>query len=146
PLSSYQEGQWFENVMQKPTEEHPLVIEVQQEDAWFPIGDIALMNIDWRNRSAELGISIGEKSFWNKGCGSDAIKLFLKHCFDTLNLERIFLRVHQTNQRAIRAYQKCGFIQEGLLRRAEYKNGTYLNVLIMAILKSEWDALQSHST
>ncbi len=139
PISHYAEESWFEKTMQAPAEEHPLVIEVKKDEQWQAIGDISLRDINWRNRSAELGIAIGDKRYWNQGYGTEGVNLFLQHCFDTLNLERVSLRVFENNLRAIRVYQKCGFVKEGILRKAEYHHGKYIDVIIMAILKSEWD-------
>jgi len=87
-----------------------------------------------------VGIAIGDKSFWNKGCGTEAMGLLLRHGFDTLNLNRVFLRVHEPNKRAIRAYEKAGFIKEGCLRQAVFKNGSYQDMFIMSVLRSEWEA------
>lgn len=139
PISNYGEERWFETTMKNPPEEQPLVIEVKMDGQWHAIGDISLRDLNWRNRSAELGISIGDKRYWNQGYGTEVLNLFLNHCFETLNLERISLRVFETNLRAIHVYQKCGFVQEGILRKAEYRHGKYLDVMIMAILKSEWE-------
>lgn len=138
PLSISEEERWFEHMLQTPAGEHPLTIEVKRDETWIPIGNCSFMNIDWRNRSAEIGIFIGEKSFWNQGFGSEAMKLMLEHGFQTLNLNRIFLRVFQTNPRAINSYEKVGFIHEGRLRQAEYRDGKYVDVLLMSVLRSEW--------
>lgn len=83
---------------------------------------------------------IGDKSAWNQGCGSEATHLMLQHGFENLNLHRIYLRVYQNNPRAIRAYEKVGYIHEGRMRQAIYKNGKFEDVLLMSVLRSEWDA------
>jgi RimJ/RimL family protein N-acetyltransferase len=62
----------------------------------------------------------------------------LKYGFNTLNLNRIFLHVFETNPRAIRAYEKAGFSHEGRKRQAEFKNGTYVDILMMSVLKDEY--------
>ncbi len=145
PLSNHVEERWFENMMQKPAEEHPLMIEVKEDNNWVSIGDIGLMNLDWRNRSAELGIQIGDKNYWDHGYGSEAIKLFLRHSFETLNLNRVTLRVFETNLRARHVYQKIGFVQEGVLRKAFYQQGRYIDEIVMSVLKSEWDHANEES-
>jgi RimJ/RimL family protein N-acetyltransferase len=58
--------------------------------------------------------------------------------FNTLNLNRIFLRVFEDNHRAIRAYEKAGFTLEGRMRQAEFRHGTYLDVLIMSAVRSDF--------
>jgi diamine N-acetyltransferase len=55
-----------------------------------------------------------------------------------LNLNRIFLRVYENNPRAIRAYEKTGFVHEGRLRQGHFHNGEYLDVLLMGVLRAEW--------
>ena len=65
--------------------------------------------------------------------------LLAHHCFDTLNLNRVHLRVYAENLRAKRAYEKAGFLEEGRLREAVYKHGKYDDVIVMSILRSEWD-------
>lgn len=138
PMSLVEEENWFENMIKRPAAEHPLVIEVRAADEWKPVGNIGFNSIDWRCRSAEVGIFIGEKGLWNQGYGSEAMRTMLKHGFETLNLNRIFLRVHADNPRAVRAYVKAGFVHEGSFRQAEFKNGQYVDVLFMSVLKSEW--------
>lgn len=143
PLSMAEEEHWFEKMLERPKEEHVLVIEVTNHDegSWSPIGNCSLMNFDWRIRMAEAGIFIGEKSYWNRGYGSEAMSLLLKHGFETLNLNRISLRVYETNPRAIRSYEKVGFVHEGRLRQAEFQDGRYVDVLLMSVLRSEWQSV-----
>lgn len=138
PLSQAEEEEWFENALKSPPPERPLVIEAGSGEDWKTIGNSGFHNIDWRNRSAELGIVIGEKSYWNKGYGTEVMRLLLRHGFKTLNLHRIYLRVFQNNLSAIRAYEKAGFVHEGKQRQAEYQDGSYLDVILMSVLKSEW--------
>ena len=138
PLSLDQEQRWYESMLERPADEHPLVIEIRSGEAWAPIGNCGFHNIDWRNRAAELGIFIGEKSYWNQGYGSEVMRLLLRHGFQTMNLNRIFLRVFDNNPRAIRSYEKAGFIHEGRMRQAEFQQGSYFDVLYMSVLKSEW--------
>ena len=95
-----------------------LVSEVMAQQT--PVDRVAPLWIEWMNRCARFGIFMGEKSFWNQGYGTEATRLMLKHAFETLNLNRIFLHVYETNPRAIRAYEKVGFVKEGLLRDAIY--------------------------
>lgn len=138
PMSLEDEEAWFTGMLNRPLAEHPLVIEIQQAKEWVAIGNCGVHNIDWRARSAEVGIFIGEKSLWNKGYGSDAMRLLLTHCFKTLNLNRVALDVYETNLRAIRSYEKVGFVHEGRKRQAMYKEGKYIDILIMSILREEW--------
>ena len=138
PLSLVEEEVWFENMIKRPPAEHPLVIEIRQGDAWVMVGNIGLMEIDWRCCSAGVGIFIGDKSFWNQGVGTEAMRLILRHGFNTLNLNRIWLDVYENNPRAIRCYEKVGFVHEGRKRQAMYKEGQYVDILLMSVLRDEW--------
>ena len=64
----------------------------------------------------------------------------LIHGFETLNLNRIYLYVFETNLRAIHVYEKLGFATEGRLRQAIYRNGRYSDALLMSMLRSEWNS------
>lgn len=138
PLSLAQEEQWYEEVLKRPAAEQPLMIEAAASEGWMPIGNISFFDFDQRCRSAELGIFIGDKSFWNKGYGREAVQLMVQHGFSHLNLHRIFLRVFQTNPRAIRSYECAGFVHEGRLRQAYFQQGKYIDVLVMSVIASEW--------
>ena len=138
PLSNAEEENWFTELLKRPGDEQPLVIEVRGEAGWMMIGNSGFFKFDWRNRSAELGILIGDKTYWNQGYGTEVMRLLLRHGFTTLNLHRIFLRVFENNPRAIRAYEKAGFVLEGRMRQAEYRDGQYWDVLLMSVLSPEW--------
>ena len=138
PLSLAQEEEWFKNILQRPVEEQPLVIEIQNTEEWQAVGNVGLFAIRDADRAAEIGIFIGEKKFWGQGYGTEVMGLMLKHGFNELNLNRIFLRVYATNTRAIRSYEKAGFKQEGLLRQDHFMDGKYIDVLLMSVLRSEW--------
>ncbi len=138
PMSFLDEENWFNLLAKRDPREKPLAIEVNKGKNWKLIGNCGVFDLDSVNRSAELGIMIGDKSEWNKGYGAEVMSLLVKHCFETLNLNRAFLRVYTENIRAVRSYEKAGFVLEGRLREAVYKFGKYDDVLIMSVLRSEW--------
>ena len=84
------------------------------------------------HRSAELQIRIGSATSQNRGLGSEAVRQLIAHGFSQLKLHRISLHVFANNQRAIRAYEKNGFVREGLLRQAARVDGQWLDVVCMA--------------
>jgi RimJ/RimL family protein N-acetyltransferase len=153
PVSLAGEEQWFENMLKLPVNEQPLAIEVHAalpaagvipadaRDGWKLIGNCGFMDINWRIRSAEVGLLIGDKTCWGKGHGTEVMRLLLRHGFETLNLNRIFLRVDETNQRGVHVYEKVGFVQEGRFRQAVYLNGKYQDLLVMSVLRPEWNKL-----
>jgi RimJ/RimL family protein N-acetyltransferase len=83
---------------------------------------------------------------WNQGYGTDAMRLLLRHGFETLNLNRIMLDVYDTNPRAVRSYEKAGFIHEGRKRQGMYKNGRYIDILQMSVLREEWQGYSTPAT
>jgi RimJ/RimL family protein N-acetyltransferase len=141
PLSLAAEEKWFEGMLQRPPAEQVFVIEKRQPDeSWLPLGNCSFMDFDWRVRKAEFGIFIGEKVYWNQGYGTEATRLMLRYGFDTLNLHRIWLRVHQNNPGAIRAYEKAGYVREGVQRQAVFADGQYYDMIVMSVLRPEWEA------
>ncbi len=142
PFGLAEEEIWFEAMIRGPKEEHVLVIEARMEgveSGWTPVGNTSFMDLDATNRSTEIGIVLGEKEFWNRGFGTDAMKTMLRHGFENLNLHRIWLRVFTPNLRAIRAYEKAGYVLEGTYREAQFLHGRYIDVNVMSVLKHEWD-------
>lgn len=101
------------------------------------LGLISLMDIDSINRSASLHIMIGGHENRGKGIGTFAVQAMIDHAFNNLNLRRIELGVLENNIPAIRLYEKCGFIKEGLKRESNYKNGRYVGLIMMGLLREE---------
>ena len=139
PMSMEDEERWYENSLQRDMQERPFAMDLREEKTWRLIGNCAYFGFDREARSAEIGIMIGDKSVWNQGLGTQAMQLILRIGFGTFNLNRAFLRVYARNARAQRVYEKAGFILEGTLRQAVYKNGRYDDVHMMSVLRSEWE-------
>jgi diamine N-acetyltransferase len=142
PMSQADEEEWFSTMLNRPGDEHPFVIEIREGEGWRMIGTCGFHGIDWRNRQSEVGIMLGEKEVWNQGYGTEAMALILQYGFATLNLHRIHLQVLANNPRAIRSYEKCGFVLEGRQRDDIYKDGRYIDVLRMGILRPEWKSAE----
>lgn len=135
PMSREQEQEWLRNVYTSPNN---VQLAIVLREGNRHIGNLGLHGINWRSGSSELGILIGEPELWGWGYGPEAIRLLLAYAFDTLRLNRVELRVHAYNTRAIRAYEKSGFREEGRLRAAHFLSGRYHDTLVMALLASEW--------
>ncbi len=102
------------------------------------VGHVGLYEIDYRIRKAEFAICIGEKALWGKGLGERITRAVLDYGFRQLNLHRIELSVLETNARALRLYESMGFDREGVLRDAQFKNGRYISVILMAVFQEDW--------
>lgn len=99
------------------------------------IGNCDYRNVNLVTRTATIGIAILAKEYWSKGYGTDTLKTLLRFLFLRLNLNRVQLDTWSGNTRAIRAYEKCGFVVEGRLRQNEYVNGQYYDTIMMGILR-----------
>lgn len=103
------------------------------------IGFVVLFNLKWSSQSAQLAIGIGSVDFRGKGYGQDALRLILNYAFSELNLNRVGLTVMDYNTRAIKAYERAGFVREGAQRQAVRRGGAYHDLLVYGILRAEWE-------
>ena len=113
-----------------------MAIHVQGTDRL--IGTCALSQLDGDNGSALYHITIGEKDAWGRGFGTEATSLMIAHAFGDLGLHRVSLSVFAFNERAIRAYARCGFTIEGRAREAIWRDGSWWDEVSMSILDAEW--------
>ena len=102
------------------------------------IGSVSLEDINWINRTATLGIFIGDKEFRSKGYGTEAIRLILEYGFKYMNLYNIKLDLMEFNERALKCYEKCGFKEYGRRRKCKFVNGKYYDSISMDILADEF--------
>jgi RimJ/RimL family protein N-acetyltransferase len=96
------------------------------------------LRLEPARRKAEFGIVIGEKAEWSTGLGTDAVRLIVRYGFEELDLNRVELTTSEENLRAIRCYEKIGFVKEGLKRQDRIVKGRFGNTLMMALLREEW--------
>ena len=101
------------------------------------IGVVFLNHIHPVHRTGEFGITLADPDYRGKGLGRDALLTILSYGFNELNLNRIWCEVYSNNS-SINLYRKIGFKQEGVLRKHIYKNGEYLDSIMMGMLKSEF--------
>ena len=104
------------------------------------VGIVNLVNISWIGHNAEVGsLAIFDPEAWGKGYGSDAMEVLLDMAFSVLNLYNVYLYVAGFNDRAISFYEKLGFTKQGKIREMAYRNGVRYDVIIMDILRSEFE-------
>ena len=104
------------------------------------VGTCAFSQLDGENGSALYHITIGESDVWGHGYGTEATQLMLDHAFGTLGLHRVALYVFEFNERAIRAYRRCGFVVEGRSRESIWRDDRWWDELAMSVLESDWRA------
>jgi RimJ/RimL family protein N-acetyltransferase len=103
------------------------------------IGSISLHDINHVNRTAFIGIFIGEEEQRSKGYSTEAIRLVLEYGFKTMNLNSILLSVHEDNYAGVACYKKVGFREAGRRREGVFKDGKYIDVIYMDILAREFE-------
>jgi RimJ/RimL family protein N-acetyltransferase len=130
--------EWIEKEMDKeiPTE---LFFMIHTLEDGHTIGFVGLDGISWTNGDAWMGIGIGERECWDKGYGTDAMRIILRYALTELNLHRVSLCVFEYNPRAIRSYQKAGFVHEGRSREQLNREGKRWDMIFMGILRQEWE-------
>jgi len=101
------------------------------------VGEAVLNLWDEDNQSCSFRILIGPKGR-GRGLGTEATRLIVGYGFEELGLHRISLEVYAFNPRARRAYEKAGFVAEGVLRDALYWDGEWVDATVMSILAPEW--------
>lgn len=137
PLTLDGQQKWLESVRNDPWREFFIITSMPEN--LKPVGTIGLCHIDHEHRCAEFGnLLIGEETDRGKGYTKEAVRLVLDHAFFDLGLNRLYLEVFSHNHVAISFYKRRGFVIEGVLRNARFKNGRYLNVIIMGLLKYEY--------
>lgn len=143
PMSEESERAWLEAVISRTPSYAAgadFAIEVAAgEFAGEHIGNCGLQPVHPLDRSAELGVMIGAKAHWGRGYGFDALRTLITFGFRELNLRRVWLRVDADHPRAIALYERLGFRGEGLLRSADWRRGRPVDVLVMGILRAEFD-------
>lgn len=131
-----------ENSLEKESPDHILFfIRTLADDRL--IGDVELGGIQWNHGDAFAGIMIGDREYWNKGYGTDAMQILLRYAFDELNLYRVTLNTFEYNPRAIRSYEKAGFKFEGRVRKYLNRENRRWDIIFMGILAEEWRARNS---
>ncbi|MEH2024833.1 MAG: GNAT family protein [Nostoc sp.] len=136
-ISEEVDENWYQNYLNN--RDKNVRLSIIESDNNNLIGNVYLTNIQSINRSAEFSIVISNKNYWSRGIGEAVCREIIKHAFIDLNLNRIYLYVLEQNTRAIRMYEKVGFFVEGKLEEAVYKNGSYHNTFVMAILRSNYN-------
>ena len=125
-------------IISKVIKEQDPIFSIIDLETDTPIGRCMLFKVDKVDKKATLGIGIGDKAYWNKGYGQDAMKLLLDYGFNLLNLSNIMLGVYSYNQRAIYCYKKVGFKEIGKRRKSKIIGGKVFDEVFMDILAEEF--------
>jgi RimJ/RimL family protein N-acetyltransferase len=102
------------------------------------IGNIKLGPINWHHRNADISLFIGDKNYWGKGLATEAIQVVTDYAFHMLNLNKIKAGCHATNLGSMKAFEKCGYLQEGLLRSHGMSNGVLYDAVLLGITAQDY--------
>ncbi len=120
-----------EELMYPPPRRHRFGIDTKKGRH---IGNCMVYDINERRGEGELGIMIGDRRFWNKSFGTDAVETLLKFVFTRSTLKRIYLHTLDWNVRAQKSFQKTGFVPTGKVQRNRH------SFIRMEIRKEQWEA------
>lgn len=137
PSSFRQQEQWFERMQ---SDKHTIRLAIQVKDGPL-IGYTGFWSIHWRDRRAEHGIVIGDRTISGKGYGKEAIFACARYAFEEMGLYRLDATILETNQASVKAYQACGFQIEGLLRQHALREGKRVNRIILGLLATDYYTL-----
>jgi RimJ/RimL family protein N-acetyltransferase len=141
PQIKEQVKKWIE-----PSENHPketIYFEIYHKEQNIPIGNVGFNHVNWVQRKGDIGLTIGEKELWGKGIATEAVKLILKYGFEELNLRKIKAGIFEPNLGSVKAAEKAGLRQEGVLKNEIYVDGKHYSAFRYAIFKEDWFKMQN---
>ena len=143
PMSDEEIDRFFHGRLMSP---ESVAYAIDVRDTGRLIGLTTFSNLDPDNGSVMFHISIGEVDAWGNGYGTEATELMLRLAFERIGLHRVGLSVFSFNERAIRAYQKAGFLIEGREREAIMRDGERWDEIAMGVLAPEWRQREATGT
>lgn len=135
PMTLLAEEEWLRGLPARSDTDVVLMIATRED---VPIGTIGLHHIDWVHRRATTGTLIGNKEYQGKGYGTDAKMLLLDFAFNRLGLLKICSHVHDFNGRSLRYSEKCGYVEEGRLKRHNFIDGAWHDEVQLAVFRDTW--------
>ena len=140
PFALHAEEEWIKRVNNDPAQTggDRVVLLFGPLGSDAPIGSTGFHGLNWVARRAEWGILIGDPEHWNQGYGREVARRMLQYAFEELNLNRVELRVNSANVAGVKAYEAAGFVREGTLRQAAWVEGHHEDILVMSVLRQEW--------
>ncbi|KAE9403816.1 acyl-CoA N-acyltransferase [Gymnopus androsaceus JB14] len=129
----------FDEMLRARLSSSLLYVIIETKDSHEFVGITSLFNLQQKNRDAMLGLALVHE-FWGRGYGGEVVRFIVDYAFEQLALHRVTLDVYGNNAAAIRVYNKVGFIQEGVQRKANWIDGKWQDVILMAVLDEDWEA------
>lgn len=133
PMTTWEEESWIKSQKSNDNGQYNFAIEDLETGKY--IGGCGIQNVNWLARVATVGIMIGDRNYWGKGYGTDAMKVLVEFIFNSMNINKVRLGTFSFNDRAINCYKKCGFEVEGVLKKEIFKDGKYYDEIIMSVFR-----------
>jgi RimJ/RimL family protein N-acetyltransferase len=142
PVTSMQETarQVEEWLAQESALGHPAAL-IAETLAGEAIGLVILRVERPEAHAVELSLLVGDSDRWGQGFGADILRTTLETCFESWGCHRVGVRVEADNARALALYRRAGFLEEGRLRQAAFRDGQHADILLFGLLVAEWAAL-----
>lgn len=137
PTSLAAREKWFDK--RAESEEQPAHFAIEVDGKFVGFINLHPWSVNRRAGTGMFGMAILDPDYVGKGYGREALNLFLDWAFRIQNFRRIGLITWADNQRAVRCYKACGFIEEGRERESEYVAGKYVDIIHMGLLRREWE-------
>jgi len=135
PLSMAKQEHWFESILRHPTEKNLIIATLDGQ----AVGTVGLGNIDERSRVGEvIRFIMGNERYRLLGHAAEALYLILSYGFNHLNLHKIYGTDLSTNPKMISMHKQFGFVQEAVLREHVFHEGKHVDVMIMGLLRTEF--------
>ena len=142
PPYTFSEKKWKEWMEKDLDKDNNFFFSIRSLDGDQLLGFLALFDLQWHHGDTMVAIALGEREYWGKGYGTEAMNLMLGYVFRELNLRRVSLIVFEYNPRAIRSYEKAGFVEEGRIRGAMLREGKRWDYIWMGVMGEDWMRMQ----
>ena len=139
PVSFFEVKEYCEAVQRSPTDMFLAIIE---RDGDRFIGTLRVSQLNWRTRTADIGILIGERDSWGKGIGTDAISTICSFLFGRLGIRRLTAGLMGVNPGMQKVFERLGFVQEGVFRGHDLFEGEYVDHIYLGCMESEFEPIR----
>lgn len=144
PLTRLAEEDFFERVARPSEQATDLAFAIETLDEHPEhIGFTGFHQLNFRHGTAVTGTLIGRKSLWNRGLGSDTIRVRTRYAFEVLNLRLLLSEVIDGNTGSLRALQKSGYREVGRVAQRYWKRGAYRDAILLALARDDWRRLEA---
>ena len=137
-LNMYKQMEWYETINKQNSDRLMFMIIYKKK---IPVGVCGLINLDLKNRNAEIAIIIGENKMRGLGIGLISLKFLMNYGFKKLGLHRIGAEIFQFNERSVHVFKKAGFEIEATLRQSLWRKGRWWDTYVLSTVKKNYEAL-----